>query len=228
MRTEQHESTKTTEILSPALVEILKPQETAIIVVDVMNSYFDQNEILAKTVVHSGTTYLQETAKKIGEFLEASRKYPIATTVFARMIERPDAMPENFRYKMEEVDDTPPLVEVGGPGWNYYGVAPREGDHEVTKVHYNAFTGTDLDKHLKAKGVKTLVIIGGYGSICVASTAIVAADTLGYNVVIPKDLVANLDKNRSEVPAFLQAFDSAWGYARSSEAILNTWGKSSK
>lgn len=233
MVTEQ-EPTITSEILPPALAEILKPQETAIIVVDVMNAYFDQQETLAK-LVHSGTTELDKTAKKISEFLDESRKYPIATHVFTRMVERPDAMPENYRYKMAEVDETPALVEVGGSGWNYYTVAPQEGDHEITKTHYNAFTDTNLHDHLQQKRVKTVVIIGGYGSRCVASTAIVAADVYGYNVFVPKDLVANLDSPEKqdpnwvdELPAFLQAHDIVWGYTPNSKAILNTWQQSSK
>lgn len=200
-----------------------------------MNAYFDPNEILPR-LVNSGTTKLDKTAERIREFLHASRKYHVATHVFAKMIERPDAVPVNYSYKMENVDDTPPLVEVGGSGWGYYKVEPQEGDHEIVKTHYNAFTDTDLHDHLQAKGVKTLIIVGGYGSICVAATAIVAADVYGYNVFVPRDLIANLDSSQKqnedivsvdEVAGFLQALDTAWGYATTSEKILNTWKQSS-
>lgn len=226
----ENELGNTRETLSPKLAEILKPEQTGIIVVDVMRAYFDSNEILPQ-LVQSGTTKLDATAKRIKEFLEITRKYPIATRVFTKMIERPDVMPENYRYKMEKVDDTPPLVEVGGSGWDYYEVQPQDKDHQITKTHYNAFSGTDLYNHLQSKGVKTLVIVGGYGSRCVASTAIVAADVYGYHVVVPRDLIANLDSPErsnqkdwvNEIPGFLQALDVVWGYAPSSKAILSAW-----
>lgn len=218
------------ETLSPALTEIIKPQQTAIIVVDVMDAYFNQNAVLPR-LVNSDTTKLDATAKKIKAFLEATRKYPLAAYVFTKMVERPDAMPANYAYKMEEVDDTPPLVEVEGSGWDYYEVQPQEDDHQVTKNHYNAFSDTNLDDYLKSKGVKSLVIVGGYGSRCVASTAVVAADVYGYHVFVPRDLIANLDSSEKpyegewvdEIPGFLQALDAIWGYAPTSQAILNTW-----
>jgi nicotinamidase-related amidase len=220
------------EVLPLALAEILKPNETAIMVIDAQDAYFRPDAVLPQ-LAGAGTTRLEEVAPKIKHFLDESRKLPIAATVFTRMIERPDAMPPNYRYKMEKVDGTPPLVEVDGAGWNYFGgIEPEEGDHQITKVHYNPFTNTNLHELLQQKGAKTLILTGGYGSRCVASTAVVAADVYGYNVVVPNDLIANLDSpdnpnalggEADEVKAFLQALDAVWGYAPSSQAILNTW-----
>lgn len=221
------------ETLSAQLAEIIHPQKIGIIVVDAMDAYFKSDAMLPQ-MVGSGTKRLQQTAQDIKLFLEASRQYPIATHVFTKMIERPDAMPDHYRFKME-MENTPPLVEVNGSGWSYYVVKPQSQDYEITKTHYNAFTDTNLHKHLQEKGVKSLVIVGGYGSRCVAATAIVASDVLGYNVFIPRDLIANLDSAEKpdpnwvdEIPAFLQAFDTVWGYTPSSQAILNTWKQLSK
>ena len=88
-----------------------------------------------------------------------------------------------------------------------------------------------MHEHLQQRGVRTLVIIGGYGSRCVAATAIVGADVYGYNVFVPKDLIANLDEPDTtstrggvdEIPGFLQALDTIWGYAPNSGSILRTW-----
>lgn len=218
------------EALSPVLAAIVKPETTAIIVVDVMDAYFDAEAVLPQ-LFHTGTAQLVETAKRISSFIDESRKFPTAATIFVRMIERPDSMTENYRYKMEDVHGVPPLVEVDGPGWNYYEIQPQATDHQIVKTHYNAFTGTNLHEYLKAKSVKTLIIIGGYGSRCVASTAIVAADVYGYNVFVPNDLIANLDAadktyggpKVDEIPGFLQALDAIWGYAPASRSILETW-----
>lgn len=221
------------QLLSPQLAEMLKPQQTGIIVVDVMNSYFSGDGVLAK-MIGFDTTVLDATAKKIKAFLEAAREHSPATVVFTRMLERPDAVPPNLARKME-IGDTPPLVEENGPGWDYYEVSPLPDDHEITKTHYNSFTGTDLDAHLRSKGVSSLIVVGGYGSRCVARTAESAADDFGYNTFVPPDLIANpdsLDKPgiapvADEIAGFLQSFDIILGYTPQSQAILNAWaGKS--
>lgn len=219
------------EALPVEQAELLKPEQTAILVVDVMGSYFDQNAVLPQMVGFS-TTQLDATAKRIKKFLEKARQHKPATIVFTRMVERPDAMPPNLAKKME-LTDTPPLVEVGGNGWDYYEVQPEEGDHQITKTHYNAFTETDLNEHLQEKGVKSVIVVGGYGSRCVARTAGAAADDFGYHTFVPKDLIANPDSLDSpeqngvpavdEVAGFLQGFDIILGYTPNSGAILNTW-----
>ena len=223
----------TGEVLSPQLAELLKPQQTGIIVVDVMDAYFSQDGKLAQMLGFT-TKHLDETAKRIKAFLEAARQHNPATVVFTRMIERPDTVPPNLARKMA-IGDTPPLVEENGPGWNYYEVSPLPDDHEITKTHYNSFTGTDLDAHLRSKGVSSLIVVGGYGSRCVARTAESAADDFGYNTFVLPDLIANPDavdkpgtpKGADEIAGFLQSFDIILGYTPQSQAILNAWaGKS--
>lgn len=57
------------EELSPELAELIKPAETAIIVVDVMDSYFSQDAVLPNLVGFT-TQELDAAAKRIQEFLE--------------------------------------------------------------------------------------------------------------------------------------------------------------
>ena len=228
----EHAPDETGGVLSPQLAELIKPEHTGIIVVDVMDAYFDQNAVLPK-LVGFGTAKLDATARKIKLFLEAARRYSPATIVFTRMVERPDAVPSNLAKKMA-LDDTPPLVEENGAGWNYYLVRPQEGDHEIIKTHYNAFKDTDLDEHLREKGVQSVIVVGGYGSRCVARTADAASDDYGYHTFVPRDLIANPDTSDKpgqseqidEIAGFLQGFDIILGYTPPSEAILNTWERS--
>lgn len=217
------------ESLSPELAELIKPAQTGIIVVDVMDSYFSQDAVLPKMVGFT-TRELDAAAKRIKEFLEQARKYKPATVVFTRMVERPDAMLPNLAKKME-MEDTPPLVEVNGAGWGYYEVSPEEGDLQITKTHYNAFVDTSLYSHLQEKGVKSVIVVGGYGSRCVARTAGAAADDYGFHTFVPKDLIANPDsvdipgasRGVDEIAGFLQGFEIILGYAPNSRSILQAW-----
>ncbi|UXU91307.1 isochorismatase family protein [Burkholderia sp. S-53] len=68
----------------------------------------------------------------------------------------------------------------------------QPGDHVVTKKTWGAFTGTDLDAHLKAVGVTQIVLAGIATSIGVESTARYAFE-LGYNVTLAVDAMTDLN-----------------------------------
>jgi hypothetical protein len=65
-------------------------------------------------------------------------------------------------------------------------VAPAPGDIRILNVAQDRFYNTDLDKVLKAKGIKTLIMVGWKisGSVTYTSVGAMARD---YTVVIPMD-----------------------------------------
>lgn len=65
-------------------------------------------------------------------------------------------------------------------------VAPAAGDIKVINTAQDRFYNTDLDKTLKAKGIKTLIMVGWKvsGSVTYTSVGAMARD---YTVVIPMD-----------------------------------------
>jgi nicotinamidase-related amidase len=68
-------------------------------------------------------------------------------------------------------------------------VAPAPGDIRITNTAQDRFYNTDLDKELKAKGIKTLIMVGWKvsGSVTYTSVGAMAHD---YTVVIPVDTTA--------------------------------------
>ncbi|WP_322964649.1 hydrolase [Sphingomonas fuzhouensis] len=66
----------------------------------------------------------------------------------------------------------------------------QPGDIVVLKHHWGAFTGTDLDLHLRRRGVRTVVIAGISTNMGVESTARSAWE-LSYDVVIAEDACAS-------------------------------------
>jgi nicotinamidase-related amidase len=181
---------QTGEVLDPRIAELLNPKETAILVVDVMSGYCDPNAPLPQ-FCNATTTALDQAADRMVTFLDASRKLPMASTIFIRMLERPETVPANIRTKME-IDASPPVAELNGAGWDYYKVKALDGDPQIVKHNYDSFEGTELDAILQEKGVKTVIIIGAYASVCVDETARNAAKR-GYNTFVPADLTADLD-----------------------------------
>jgi Isochorismatase family len=68
-------------------------------------------------------------------------------------------------------------------------VTPAAGDIRVNNTAQDRFYNTDLDKELKAKGIKTLIIVGWKISGSVTYTS-VGAMVRDYTVVIPVDTTA--------------------------------------
>ena len=65
-------------------------------------------------------------------------------------------------------------------------VAPAPGDIKILNTAQDRFYNTDLDKALKAKGIKTIIMVGWKVSGSVAYTS-VGATLRDYTVVIPVD-----------------------------------------
>jgi hypothetical protein len=65
-------------------------------------------------------------------------------------------------------------------------VAPAPGDIKIINTAQDRFYNTDLDKALKAKGIKTLIVVGWKVSGSVTYTS-VGAMVRDYTVVIPVD-----------------------------------------
>jgi nicotinamidase-related amidase len=75
-------------------------------------------------------------------------------------------------------------------------VSPQAGDIKVESQAQDRFYNTGLDKALKAKGIKTLILTGWKVSGSVTYTSI-GATLRGYTVVVPVD--ASLDATDYEI-----------------------------
>ena len=73
----------------------------------------------------------------------------------------------------------------------YEPVAPKEDEIVVTKRGIGAFTGTELDRLLRLRGIDTVILCGIATNWVVEATAMDAAD-LGYRVIVPEDCSASI------------------------------------
>jgi ureidoacrylate peracid hydrolase len=69
---------------------------------------------------------------------------------------------------------------------DWYGVAPSESDHVISKARYSAFRDTQLDALLRASRIETLVVCGATTDVCV-DTTVRDAFMLDYSVVVLSD-----------------------------------------
>jgi len=69
----------------------------------------------------------------------------------------------------------------------FYGVKPDKKDVIITKNHYDVFTSPELNRYLKKKKIKYLIVTGIFGDGCV-DASIKGGFSKGYNFIILKDL----------------------------------------
>ena len=74
----------------------------------------------------------------------------------------------------------------------FYILEPDKSDKIFTKNSYDAFTNPELDKYLKRKKIKNLIIAGVLGDGCIDAT-IKGGFSKGYNFIILKDLIETMD-----------------------------------
>ena len=67
----------------------------------------------------------------------------------------------------------------------------------VRKQKYTAFFETELEAHLREKGIRKLIIVGVATNICVLHTAI-DASLRGFEIIVPEDCVAALSDYEQE------------------------------
>ena len=93
----------------------------------------------------------------------------------------------------------------------------QDGDVVVTKRQWGAFYGTDLEQHLRRKGIRTVIMSGIATNFGVESTARGAFDR-GYEIVFAEDAMTSLS---AEAHAFVIAnIFPRMGRVRSTEEVV--------
>jgi nicotinamidase-related amidase len=80
------------------------------------------------------------------------------------------------------------------------GLAPHDGEPVITKTSINAFTTTNLQQMLTARGIRELVVCGIKTEQCCETTTRVAAD-LGFDVTFVIDATATVPIQHRDAPA---------------------------
>jgi ureidoacrylate peracid hydrolase len=158
----------------------LKPNETALIVVDMQNAYASKGGYIdiAGFDVSGAPAAIQRT--KLA--LEAARKAGMPVIYFqngwdADYTEAGTPASPNW-HKSNALKTMRARPELAGTllakgTWDYAIVdelTPQPGDMVVPKTRYSGFFNTNIDSLLRARGVRTLVFTGIATNVCVESS----------------------------------------------------------
>lgn len=97
-------------------------------------------------------------------------------------------------------------------------LAPRDGEIIIDKYGYGAFHATDLDRRLRAHGVKSLLVTGTVTQICIEETAREAFHH-GYRTTIVADAVSSYAPDLHA--ATLKNFAMKFGWVADTDTVLS-------
>jgi len=164
----------------------LDPATTALVLIDL------QKGILALPLAPRTGSQVLETGLALADRFRAAG----ALVVRIRVAWAPD-MADAPSQAVDQPMRRPP--EGLPPGFADYPDAPLPaGDLSVTKRHWGAFHGTELDLQLRRRGIRTVVLGGVATNLGVESTARSAWE-YGYDVVVAEDATTSLS---AEMHAF--------------------------
>ena len=153
-------------------IDRLDPAYTALLVIDFQQEYFT-----GRLPIPDGQKALNK-ARKLIAFADKAR-IPV--------------------YQIQHIAPAGSAVfALDGEGVKFHPqMLPRAGDTVLQKTTVSVFGSTELDRLLKEKGIKTVIIAGLMTHACVAGGARDAAP-LGYQVVVASDASATRSITRAD------------------------------
>jgi nicotinamidase-related amidase len=209
-----------------ALADQLRPEHTALVLVDVQNDFVHPAGWVARQQMprYLDSTSVPEAVAAIAELLSAAREADVLR-IFVRMLGDLRYLSPAMlaQYRRLQGPGRPQSTLEGSWGADFHeSVLPDGSDREITvdKYRYSAFAGTRLDLILRSHRIETLVLCGVATSGCVESTT---RDGLfhDYYVVTASDCCADYDRDRHE--SSLRKMDVSFGYVVPMAEVVGCW-----
>lgn len=167
------------------LEELVRPEDTAVIVVDVQNDFCTKE----------GKLTCPEMVTKLRSLIEAARRAKVLViyiedTLLPRRMSDSAPWIRHYMIGMQTNDPRRVKESVLDGSWGQQvvdDIKPLPEDIIIKKFRSSSFLGTPLDLILRSNHIKTTVVTGVVTHGCVESTARDASNE--YFVVVPEDCV---------------------------------------
>ena len=208
------EATPGAEAVLRTLDEQLHPPHTALVVVDMQNDFCAEGGYLQRERGYD-VSAIPAIAAAIRCLVAAARSAGVAV-VWLRSV-------YDFKY-LTGAHIAKRVTEgccmEGSWGADFYELRPAAGDAVIDKHHFSGFCNTSLDRELRARGVRTLVMTGVATNVCVDST-LREGFFLGYNIVVAEDCVGS--NSRAGHEGTLATVRNNIGAVVDSTALIDTF-----
>ena len=206
------------QILS-TLSELADPAHAALVIIDAQHDFCSEKGAMAQRFGFD-MKEIREAVPRLNTLIEACREAGVFV-VWVREIFSDKRMHNNQKALWGGGDDIW-LIREDGKGIEWYEgmIAPLDSEPVVTKWQYDAFQGTDLERMLQARGIKTLLMTGFTTNVCVESTARHGYEK-GYYIVVVSDCSGTPTPAEHEAAIF--NIKTYYGKAAESKELMQLW-----
>ena len=155
----------------------LDPKKTALVLIDLQNAIVGMNP-----APHSSTQVVENSRKLADAFRVHGAPVVYVRVELNDFMKLPVDQPHNLGDK-----PLPTAASEIAPSAGF-----QHGDILITKRHWGAFAGTDLEQQLKNRGIDTIVLTGISTNVGVESTARQGTG-LGFAFVLVEDACSSQD-----------------------------------
>jgi nicotinamidase-related amidase len=162
----------------------------ALLVVDVQGDFADPACLSAMEVPAEAQAAVTTAIDKMHVLIDAAR----TTGLQVIWVRGQDSVPpwHSVLWLIGREEGGAGLCVPGTPGFEFWSVAPRDGEAIVTKSRYSGFVRTGLEELLISRGVTWVTVCGLTSACCVSSTAWDAMQR-DFRVIVAGDATAEYD-----------------------------------
>ncbi len=207
----------------------LDPESTALVVVDMQNATGNRHLGLGKLLADAGQsesaeyrfnrieTVLVPTIKRLADHFRSIGSRVVYITYGANLPDCSD-VPHHLAAIVEATNN----IEGQKEHEIVAELTPQAGELVLNKTTMGAFRSTSIDTHLRAMGIKTVVVVGVSTNNCVAMTAMEACDSQ-YGVVLVSDGTGTDSDEMQD--ATLNMLRRLWSRVMTADEIINELGR---
>jgi ureidoacrylate peracid hydrolase len=219
----------TEEKLLISMSDLVKPEHTALVIVDMQNDFCHKEGFFGKGCLDklgygqkpADLSLIEEATPNILRLVDAARTSGIKI-YFVHTFMDDHYLPPMLRLRKIRIGRSAVLVPEGLWGSEPFdGLVPKPGDTVVIKYTYSAFINTNFNDILEKAKIKTLIVTGVATNVC-CETTIRDGCCLGFYIVAPRDCLCTY--NRGDQEKSLADIDTLYGIVTTSQEIIKCWG----
>jgi ureidoacrylate peracid hydrolase len=206
------------------LVEKVRPEHCAILVVDVQNDFCAEGGAMHRE--GRDLTLVKAMVPRLAALVDAARAASVPC-IWVRNVYNTgpnwylsEVWLEQAHRRRRGAYLSIPVCEPNQWNGDFYQIGPLRDEVVVTKHRYGAFESSDLDLVLRSRGIRTVVMAGVATNVCVETTAR-QAFLRDYYVVFTSDCTATY--TQAEHDATLHNIDSFFGAVVSADEVCACW-----
>jgi nicotinamidase-related amidase len=199
--------------------QIVHPDHSALIVVDVQNDFAHSEGFIAKFGLNMA--HIQSALPVVNEAIAACRRRGIQVIYLQEWISRHTILP-NFITQFGDYESIAVRADTWGAEFHPDLVGPEPGEPVIRKPCYDGFQDTSLDVTLRSLGVRTCVYAGFASNVCVEATARHGFVQGYYSVLLSDASAANSEEEHDACQATFRVF---YGPVLTLAELVGTWDR---